>query len=275
MWVAPDLFDLNEYGQPNTIAGVPPDSFSPTGQRWGNPIYAWDRHCATGYAWWTRRIDAALALFDLVRIDHFRAFHDFWRIPTSEPTAIHGRWEQGPGQPFFDALGEARHRRIIAEDLGDKMDEVLQLRDSVGLPGMVVIQFAFGGTQAERIRFKADRAAPRRVVYTGTHDNNTILGWWQTEACAEDKAAFLRETAHFGIIEPQWAMIHYGSAYAGAIFIVPMQDILGLGASARMNTPSRESGNWRWRISAHELESAPWNRLRDLARMHNRQRRTS
>lgn len=274
VWTNPEMFDLDEEGNLNTIAGVPPDSFSRTGQRWGNPIYLWDRHRHDHYAWWIRRIDAALGMFDLLRIDHFRAFHDYWRIPADEPTAVNGEWFPGPDKEFFDALGPERNRCIIAEDLGDKMEEPMKLRDEVGLPGMIVLQFAFSGNEEDRARFIRDRDEVNRVVYTGTHDNNTIRGWWQSEASGEVREAFLQETAAYAVKEPQWAMITYGmDAYAAHTFITPMQDIIGLGGIARMNRPSIEAGNWRWRAASVELfEETGWDRLKAITHQTKRTR---
>ncbi len=266
VWTNRDLFDLDGHGNLITIAGVPPDSFSATGQRWGNPIYLWDKHKETGYEWWLKRIDAALGMFDVLRIDHFRAFHDYWRIPANELTAINGLWEPGPGREFFDVLGPERGSRIIAEDLGDKMEEPIKLRQEIGLPGMIVLQFMFSGKAEDRERFQQDVEAENRVVYTGTHDNNTILGWWQAEAPDDVRQAFLEATEDYGSSEPNWVMIHFGmDQFKAHTFIIPMQDIICLGASARMNRPSTESGNWRWRATSEELfEVADWQRLRQI-----------
>jgi 4-alpha-glucanotransferase len=253
---------------------VPPDSFSTTGQRWGNPIHLWERHAGSGYDWWLKRIDAALEMFDILRIDHFRAFHDYWRIPASEPTAINGVWEPGPGKGFFDALGDQRCQHIIAEDLGDKMEGPLKLREEIGLPGMAVLQFMFSGKEEDRERFRADMAAENRVIYTGTHDNTTILGWWYAGAPDDAKQAFLEDTATYEESQPNWAMIQYGmDEYQGHTFIVPMQDIICLGASARMNRPSVEAGNWRWRATSEEFLRLPTGEARQLTEQTKRKRR--
>jgi 4-alpha-glucanotransferase len=262
VWSNRDLFELDENGYPNAIAGVPPDSFSATGQRWGNPLYMWDRHRATNYAWWIKRIDAALTLVDVIRIDHFRGFDRYWSIPANEPTAERGTWNVGPGRAFFDALGPTRIARIIAEDLGDDLGHAIVLRDELKLPGMIVLQFAFSGTAAERTRFKPGTPGENFIIYTGTHDNNTALGWWQREATPAQQQALMQYVQAYHIQEPNWAMIRLGMDYAGHTFIVPLQDVLGLDASARMNTPSVPGGNWRWRCTDHDLMNADWQRLR-------------
>jgi 4-alpha-glucanotransferase len=265
VWVNRDLFDLHADGQPRFIAGVPPDSFSATGQRWGNPLYAWHVHRTTGYDWWIRRIDAALSLYDLLRIDHFRAFDRYWKIPATEPTAVNGSWEPGPGHPFFDALGKARIARIIAEDLGDDLGGAIDLRDDLGLPGMLVLQFAFSGSEADQARFLPGRSGEHFIAYTGTHDNNTTLGWWQTELDDAAREIVQRHTARYGITEPNWALIRLGMDYPAHTLIIPMQDVIGLGASARMNRPSVQSRNWQWRCTPHEMAHADWARLRDMS----------
>ncbi len=275
VWVNRDLFDLDEHGYPRFIAGVPPDSFSVTGQRWGNPLYVWSKHQETGYDWWIKRIDAAFALVDVLRIDHFRGFDRYWAIPAGDPTAERGRWQPGPGRGFFDAPGQDRINRIIAEDLGDDLGGAIDLRDSLNLPGMIVLQFAFSGTPSERERFRPDKAGANFIVYSGTHDNNTTLGWWQNETTQAQRDAMLHYTARYSIPEPNWALIRLGMDYAAHTFIAPLQDVLGLGASARMNTPSIPSGNWRWRCTGKELQQADWSRLRGMTEQTQRAVQTS
>ena len=232
-----------------------------TGQRWGNPLYLWERH-QPDYTWWKERIEAALKLVDLVRIDHFRGFDRYWEIPASEPTAMHGRWLSGPGRKFFDALRPDQVERIIAEDLGDDLGGALTLRDDLHLPGMIVLQFAFGGSLSEQERFAPGKSGENFVVYTGTHDNNTMLGWWYNERTTQTaRDRMLAATNRFSIGEPNWAMIRLGMDYPAHTFIVPLQDVLGLGESARMNMPSVTSGFWRWRCTTKDLEQANWARL--------------
>ncbi len=270
VWANRDLFDLDESGQPRAIAGVPPDSFSATGQRWGNPLYLWDRHRETGYDWWIKRINAALAFVDIIRIDHFRGFDRYWSIPAHETTAEHGSWQPGPGRAFFDALSPEQIDHIIAEDLGDDLDQAIVLRNALNLPGMVVLQFAFSGTPTEQSRFKPGHPGENTVVYTGTHDNNTVLGWWYQEALPAQQQEFLDCVEKYGIPEPNWAMIQLGMDYKAHTFIVPFQDVLGCGASARMNTPSVPTGNWRWRCTEKDLRGANWDRLRSITKHSSR-----
>jgi 4-alpha-glucanotransferase len=269
VWVSRDLFDLNADGSPRFIAGVPPDSFSKTGQRWGNPLYLWDKHQATGYAWWINRVDAALGLFDLVRIDHFRGFDLYWQIPASDETAENGQWQPGPGRALFDALGSQRVERIIAEDLGDKLGAAIDLRDAFSLPGMIVLQFAFSGSETERERFDPKNPASNFIVYTGTHDNSTTVGWW-AHTTPEERKVVASFTKHYEIKEPNWLLIRLGMSYMAHTFIVPMQDLLGLDDHARMNTPSVTSGNWSWRCTPEQLDTPLWDRLRTMTEQSNR-----
>jgi len=269
VWVNRELFDLNDDGSPRFIAGVPPDSFSKTGQRWGNPLYLWDKHQATGYTWWIKRVDAALGMFDLVRIDHFRGFDLYWQIPASDDTAVNGLWLPGPGRALFDAFGAARVSRIIAEDLGNDLGGAIDLRDDLNLPGMIVLQFAFSGTETERKRFDPKNPASNFIVYTGTHDNSTTVGWWANTTPAERKvvASF---TNSYEIQEPNWLLIRLGMSYKAHTFIVPMQDLLGLDDRARMNKPSVTGGNWSWRCTREQLDSPLWDRLRAMTEQCNR-----
>jgi 4-alpha-glucanotransferase len=272
VWVNRKLFELDAQGQPIYIAGVPPDLFSATGQRWGNPLYVWDVHHATGYQWWVERIQRALTLVDRVRIDHFRGFDLYYKIPASSPTAEDGDWKPGPKREFFDmlraALGEPLNRRIIAEDLGNDLGDALTLRDHYELPGMQILQFAFSGSAAEQARFQPDQGVENAVMYTGTHDNNTLLGWWHDEASAAHHAAMRacleRMNAPRSLSALHWQMIWMGMRAHAHTFIVPMQDVLGLGASARMNRPGVPSGNWVWRATPAEMDAAPWDRLRQM-----------
>ncbi|MEW6577807.1 MAG: 4-alpha-glucanotransferase [Chloroflexota bacterium] len=279
VWVNPELFDLDFYGRPNFIAGVPPDYFSVTGQRWGNPLYVWEEHQRTGYAWWIGRMRAMLQMVDIVRIDHFRGFDLYYKIPAERPTAQGGRWVNGPKIGFFRALSAGLGREldqlpIIAEDLGDDLGAAIDLRKALGLPGMAILQFAFGGTEADQNRFLPTNHEPNTIVYTGTHDNNTVLGWWTCEAGDWDRGRLCRFVGKETLDEPNWELIQMGMASPAHTFIVPLQDVLGLGASARMNKPGVPAGQWRWRCLPDDLPAdiggTPWERLATLTREHDR-----
>ncbi len=249
VWANPELFFLDERGLPYVIAGVPPDYFSETGQRWGNPLYRWDLMAADDFAWWRRRLAAVLATVDIVRVDHFRGFESYWEIPASEETAIGGKWVPGPGDALFDAF--RRHfgeLDIIAEDLGEITPEVEALRDRQNLPGMKVLQFILGNDQPQQL---PEQFPEHSVCYTGTHDNDTTVGWYQTASEAEREAV----KRH---LEPDPQFIHYHFIRAAwfsksYIAIAPMQDVLGLGSESRLNLPGRLGGNWRWRLRTGQL----------------------
>jgi len=266
VWTRPDLFALDERGEPTVVAGVPPDYFSPTGQRWGNPLYRWERHAAEGFAWWLGRLRAAFRLVDIVRLDHFRGFAACWEIPSSEPTAVHGRWVEGPGDAFFAAvrstLGEVP---IVAENLGVITPDVEALRQRWGLPGMKVLQFAFGEPASPHL---PHAHTPDTVVYTGTHDNATAAGWYES-ASAEERARFLDYTGSDGA-EPAWDLIRTAYTSVAVLAVVPLQDVVGLGNEARMNTPGVAAGNWRWRASRQHMNSITAARLRRLAEVSGR-----
>lgn len=246
VWRNPDIFFLDENLLPTVVAGVPPDAFSATGQRWGNPLYRWDVCRGQGYDWWTHRMSWSLTTCDILRLDHFRGFEAYWEIPASEPTAIHGRWLKGPGDDLFRVLRERLgDLPFIAEDLGMITPEVLALRDRIGVPGMKVLQFGFNDPGA-RI-YLPHRFEPNCVVYTGTHDNDTTPGWWQSAGREEKQHAL----EYFGPAEDgmHWAFIRGALASTARLAIIPVQDVLGLGSDARMNTPSRSDGNWGWRLA--------------------------
>jgi 4-alpha-glucanotransferase len=244
VWVHPDLFELDKDLRPIRIAGVPPDYFSPTGQRWGNPLYRWDLLAAQGFDWWIERIRRACELYDIVRLDHFRGFEAYWAIPAAEETAIHGAWIKAPGLALFRALEAALGPLpLVAEDLGLITPEVDALRLALGLPGMKVLQFGFNSKGAHI--HLPHRFTPSTVAYTGTHDNNTTLGWWQEAAKPERKAV----EAYLGSVHghPVWPLIRAVETSVAQIAVVPVQDLLELGSEARMNTPSVAAGNWSWR----------------------------
>ena len=273
VWARRELFALDENGCPTVVAGVPPDYFSATGQRWGNPLYRWEKLRADGYAWWLARLQATLALVDEVRIDHFRGFEAYWEIPASEPTAIIGEWRPGPGADFFQQIqSQLGALPIIAEDLGVITAEVEALRDEFELPGMKVLQFAWSDPQNP---FLPHNYPSNCIAYAGTHDNNTTLGWWQHEL-DERARQFAAEFLRHEIREPHWSMIHCGMSSVARAFIATMPDLLGLGSEARMNTPGHEYGNWQWRLPPdydRQLAGARLGRLTWLTRRHPEQQR--
>lgn len=266
VWANPHLFSLDEANRPTVVAGVPPDYFSATGQHWGNPLYRWDVMARDGYGWWIARLRLALTLYDLARIDHFRGFEDYWEIPAGERTAINGRWVAGPGARFFEAVrAELGALPIIAEDLGLITDDVRALRDELGLPGMKVLQFAFSGPDNDYLPHNHPRHA---VVYTGTHDNDTTAGWWAA-AAAEERDFARRYLARSGD-DIVWDLIRVALGSVATLAIVPLQDLLGLGAEARMNRPGTETGNWAWRYEATALTPGIQARLKDLTWLYQR-----
>ena len=244
VWVHPEIFDLDEELKPRHIAGVPPDYFSPTGQRWGNPLYRWDVLAERGFDWWIERIRRACELYDIVRLDHFRGFEAYWAIPAAEETAVNGTWVKAPGLALFRALEEELGPLpLVAEDLGMITPEVDALRRELGLPGMKVVQFGFGSKGAHI--HLPHRFTPDTVAYTGTHDNNTTLGWWQAVSKVE-RAAVKAYVGPFGD-SPVWPLIWAIEASVAQMAVVPAQDLLELGSEARMNTPAVAAGNWSWR----------------------------
>ncbi len=266
-WAAQDLFDLDENGQPVNIAGVPPDYFSATGQRWGNPLYLWDRHEAGGFEWWISRVRNNLQLYDLLRIDHFRGFEAYYSIPASEETAMNGTWHKGPGQALFTALRAAFGTLpVIAEDLGIITSQVEQLRDDNGLPGMRVLQFAFGGNP--RDPYLPHNHVPASVVYTGTHDNDTTAGWYA--AAPEAERDLVRRYLGTDDEQVPWMLLRAAFASVAALALVPLQDVLGQGSEARMNTPGQAGGNWSYRFSWDEPGEWAAPVLRELAFMYGR-----
>ncbi len=259
VWAHPELFCLRDDLEPWAVAGVPPDAFSKTGQRWGNPLYRWDAMASRGFAWWVERVRGALKTCDILRLDHFRGFEQYWEIPAGEGSAVNGRWVRGPGDAFFEALRrELGEVPLIAEDLGYITPEVHALRQRWGLPGMRILQFAFDNPGAHI--YLPHRYETSTVVYTGTHDNDTVRGWWENTASAEIRRyaeAYLGRDAD-GI---HWAFIRAALASPASLCVVPLQDLLGLGTEARMNVPSRPEGNWTWRFDPQALKPALADRL--------------
>lgn len=246
-WAEPGLFDLNSSGLPNAVAGVPPDCFSSKGQMWGNPLYDWDYIREDGFEWWVRRIGALAGMFDILRIDHFLGFSRYYAIPFGEKTAETGAWRKGPGMELFRALRAAlgNNPAIIAEDLGLMTDEARMLLEETGFPGMKVLTFAFGsGPQNAHL---PHTCTPNSVIYTGTHDNETVTGWW-TKA-TEDEKGFMRDYLNPRECEPVYrTLVRAAYASCSNLAIAQMQDYLGLDSNARMNTPSTLGGNWSWRL---------------------------
>lgn len=249
VWAAHQLFQLDEQGNPEVVAGVPPDYFSETGQRWGNPIYRWDLLERTGFQWWIRRIGQNLRWFDQIRIDHFRGLLGYWEIPASEPTAVKGRWVKAPGEALLRRiLSEFPKESLIAEDLGIITPDVKETMERFGIPGMRVLQFAFSG-DFPKSDYLPHNYVPNCVVYTGTHDNNTLKGWFQKEATSQEKKRlFLYLGKEVSADELPWEMIRLAMGSVARTVILPMQDILCLGEEARMNRPSTTHGNWRFRL---------------------------
>jgi len=279
VWADRSSFKLRDDGRPLVQAGVPPDYFSATGQLWGNPIYDWDAMRADGYSWWIRRLRAAFESFDLVRIDHFRGFEAYWEVDGDAPTAENGRWVEGPGASLFDAVTKALGPLpIIAENLGVITPAVEALREQFGYPGMSILQFAFG-LDPEAGEFRPHNFPRERVVYTGTHDNDTTVGWWNSsgqgdstrasDEVAREKAFALQYLGADGT-EMNWTLIRAALASVANTVIVPLQDVLGLGSEARMNLPGRASGNWRFRFSWDQLTPDVVHRLRTMVDTYDR-----
>jgi len=278
VWTNPSQFKLDNNGKPTVVAGVPPDYFSKTGQLWGNPIYNWDRMRADGFKWWIKRIRATLQMVDIVRVDHFRGFVASWEIPAGDKTAERGRWVEAPGRALFTAVNEVLGEvPIIAEDLGVITPEVEQLRDDFDFPGMRVLQFAFGGDPKNSDLPHNYRR--NTVVYTGTHDNDTTVGWFSetTGVTSTREVEEIRREREFCLkylksngSEIHWDFIRAALGSVANTAIIPVQDLLGLGSDARMNLPNSVSGNWTWRLHEGSLTSGISDRLRELTAIFGR-----
>lgn len=267
VWANRELFRLRDDLQPEVVAGVPPDYFSATGQRWGNPLYNWDALRATGYAWWVQRLRWATQTCDYIRLDHFRGFAQFWEIPASEPTAIRGKWVDGPGDDLLEKVKtELGGIPFFAEDLGVITPDVVALRDRHDIPGMAVLQFAFGDVGAHA--YLPHRLGTNRVIYTGTHDNDTTLGWWSSLGEKERAAVIaLVGPCQDGV---NWGLIRLAQSSSADAAIAPLQDVLSLGSEARMNTPSVAEGNFRWRYQPDSLRAELAKKLAVLAEVTDR-----
>ena len=268
-WSHPEILKLDDRLRPIVVAGVPPDLYSETGQLWGNPVYRWDVLAETGYAWWIDRFRMALQMVDIVRLDHFRGFEAFWEVPAGESTAVNGRWVKGPGEAFFEAvfdrLGEVP---IIVEDLGFMTPEVDALREKFGLPGMKVLQFAFGGDSGN---VYLPHNYPRNcVVYTSTHDSDTARGWFEETASEEAKSHLLRYAGCPNPREIHWEMIRLAWRSVANIAMAQTQDVLGLDNSGRMNLPGSLGGNWSWRMLPGALTPEIASRLAEITELYGR-----
>ncbi len=267
VWAHPQQFLLDERGHPSVVAGVPPDYYSETGQLWGNPLYDWKTMKKDGYAWWKARMRAALRQADRVRLDHFRGFAAFWQIPASAKTAVDGAWVTGPGEAFFKSLKkELGTLPLVAEDLGLITEDVHALRRAISVPGMAVLHFAFGG-EADNI-YLPHNLDKNCLLYTGTHDNNTTRGWYDEidEATRHHVRSYLGCDGH----DIAWGLIRLAMCSIAQTVMIPVQDLLSLGAAARMNTPSGLQGNWAWRLRPGALDAGLRARLQGITRMYGR-----
>ena len=267
VWTHRELFRLNEKLEPEVVAGVPPDFFSKTGQRWGNPLYHWDIMKSRGYQWWIERMRWATQNFDYIRLDHFRGFDQFWEIPSADENAVNGRWVDGPRDDLFLKLREALGGLpFFAEDLGYITPSVIALRERLQIPGMAVLQFGFGDIGAHI--YLPHRSAGK-IMYTGTHDNDTVLGWWKSGATEQERR---NAEAYLGRCDDgvNWSFIRAVICSPATLSVVPLQDVFGLGSEARMNTPSLHGGNWRWRFETGHLNSELAAKLALLAELSDR-----
>jgi 4-alpha-glucanotransferase len=281
VWAHPEHFHLDDHGNATKVAGVPPDYFSATGQLWGNPIYRWDRMAADGYSWWIERFRAAFRMFDLLRVDHFRGFEAYWEVPDGEKTAQKGEWIKGPGSDIFAAV-EAKLGKlaILAENLGVITPGVEAIRERFGFPGMAILQFAFGN-DPQGPNFRPHNYSRNLVAYTGTHDNDTVVGWWtskpgegsiRTEEDIRKERSFARQYLNFVGEQIHWVFIRTLMASVADTVIFPVQDIIGAGAEARMNVPGTATGNWRWRLHGEALNKDMASRLRSMVETYERRR---
>jgi 4-alpha-glucanotransferase len=270
-WSNPKLFFLDDESLPTVVAGVPPDYFSKTGQLWGNPLYKWSAHKKTGYEWWIERFRSVLSLVDIVRLDHFRGFAAYYEIPAGSPTAETGQWVTGPGKNFFETIYPALSKRkgetlpIIAEDLGVITPDVEELRDRFHLPGMKILQFGFTGPDNP---FLPHNYSSNCVAYTGTHDNDTVSGWYET--APEHERDFARRYLGTNGDNVAWDLIRSVWCSVAVYAVAPMQDLLALGGEARMNFPSKLGGNWEWRMSESDMSETLANRLREINQLYLR-----
>ena len=270
-WVNPTLFQLRDDKQPDFVAGVPPDGFSAVGQVWGNPLYDWNEHRNQGFEWWLRRVETHLKRVDMLRIDHFRGLESYFAIPAGAPSAAAGHWEQGPGMEFFTRLAEhIGPLPFVLEDLGYLTEEVIRLREETQMPGIQLIQFAFDSREPGS--YWPYAMSPNSVVYTGTHDNDTVRGWLDALAPADLAAArTYTATLDTPLEDLTWVFITLAMTAVADTCIIPMGDYLGLGSEGRINVPSQAEGNWSWRMTPEQLQGAPWDRIRQLTQVSGRE----
>jgi 4-alpha-glucanotransferase len=279
VWANRQFFYLDEPGNPTKVAGVPPDYFSATGQLWGNPIYNWEAIKEDAYRWWIERFQAALRLYDIMRIDHFRGFEAYWEVPGTDKTAMNGRWSKGPGAELFAAVqAKLGDLPIIAENLGVITPEVEAIRHQFGFPGMAILQFAFGN-DPQGPSFRPHNYVRDLVAYTGTHDNDTVIGWWMSRGAGDSirtpqdvkkEHEFARAYLGFESEPINWVMIRTLLRSVADTAVIPLQDMLGLGRDARMNLPGTSSGNWSWRMKPESLSKPLAARLREMNQMYDR-----
>lgn len=279
VWANRELFELQDDGKPRVVAGVPPDYFSATGQLWGNPIYSWEYHAKTGFAWWIARFRRALEMLDMIRLDHFRGFEAYYEIPAGEVTAVNGAWVKGPGAPLFETLKNVLgDLPIVAENLGVITPGVEALRKQFGFPGMAILQFAFGN-DPQAPDFKPHNYPHHLVAYTGTHDNDTVVGWWnsnagagstRTEAEVEKETTYAKRYLNTDGNNINLVMIRTLMASVANTVLFPLQDVLGVGSEGRMNLPGSSSGNWRWRFCEEQLTAGSCGLLKQWADIYER-----
>lgn len=267
-WANPELFQFDAQGLPTGVAGCPPDSFSATGQLWGNPLYRWDYHKETGFAWWVKRIAYCFKLYDVVRIDHFRGFDEYYNIPYGDETAEFGKWEKGPGYELFKVLKEKLgNRQVIAEDLGFLTPSVIKLVKKTGYPGMKILQFAFDSR--EESDYLPHNYTSNSVVYTGTHDNDTTVGWFQS--INRRDRAYAKKYLNIKVNKQvEWEFIRAALSSVSDTAIIPMQDYLGLGREARINTPSTLGDNWKWRMTSGQAADGLVERILGICKLYGR-----
>ena len=270
-WSNPEIFKLDKKKWPKLVAGVPPDYFSKTGQRWGNPVYRWNIIRKNDYQWWIKRMDHNLKLFDMMRLDHFRGFVGYWEIPAEEKTAVNGKWRKAPAKDFFTTLVKRfKHLPIIAEDLGVITPDVLKIMKDFGFPGMKLLLFAFGDDFSKSSHLPHNHTQ-NSVVYTGTHDNNTVQGWWRSEGSPESRKRFFKyigkEVSEESI---HWEFIRLAMMSVAKICIIPIQDVLGLNEEAKMNRPAKTEGNWQWRLKPDQVTPSLMGKLKEITETYGR-----
>lgn len=270
-WANRELFKLGSDHRPTVVAGVPPDYFSKTGQLWGNPVYDWDQLASTNFEWWMTRLRHLFESFDIVRIDHFRGLVAYWEVPAGDLTAENGQWVDAPAEAFLDAVVEQfKDPALIAEDLGTITDDVVEILEKFGFPGMKILQFAFDSDDPNH-RYLPENFDENAVVYTGTHDNNTIVGWFRQEADEATKARLVNYLEkNITENDVHWKFVEMAAKSRARLAVVPIQDVLGLDETARMNTPATAKGNWRWRLTPEQFASIPAKQLADLAQTYDR-----